>query len=202
MNPKSENNIIGLREIISVTLFSVLTFVVSMVAAMPFAASVHLQLYLGYALMAIISGPIYVLMISKSSKGGTQILFFAIKGLYMLLMGQVMTGIIFIVAGIICELIVMNGGYHKTVQAGAAYMLHNTIYGLGSFFPMLFFAETYAEQLIDKGYDKSLVDTMVALYQSPLIIVTVIITLCISSAVGMFIGMKMMKKHFKPAGIA
>lgn len=202
MKAKKESNIIGLREIVTVTLFSVLTFVVSMITAMPFAASVHLQLYLGYALMAIIDGPIYVLMISKSSKVGTQILFFAIKGLYMLLMGQVFTGIVFIVAGIICELIVMRGGYQKTLQAGAAYMLHNTIYGLGSFFPMLFFAETYAQQLVEKGYGEALVDTMVELYQSPLIIVTVIITLCVSSAIGMLIGVKMMKKHFKPAGIA
>lgn len=199
---KSQSKYIGLREIILVTLFSVLTFVVSMVTAMPFAASVHLQLYAGYALMAIISGPIYVLMISKSSKIGTQILFFGIKGLYMLLMGQVVTGIIFILGGVICELIVAKGGYHSTVRAGAAYMVHTTLYGLGSFFPMLFFADSYAQQLIEKGYQQELVDMMISLYQSPVIIVTVILCLCVSSAIGMFIGAKMMKKHFQPAGIA
>jgi len=62
---------LGLKEIILVTLFSVLTFVISMITAIPFASSVMLQLYAGYALMAIISGPVYVLMISKSSKTGT-----------------------------------------------------------------------------------------------------------------------------------
>ena len=86
---KSDSKFIGIREIVVVTLFSVLTFVISMLTAMPFAASVHLQLYVGYALMAIISGPVYVLMISKAPKIGTQVLFFGIKGSYMLLMGQV-----------------------------------------------------------------------------------------------------------------
>ena len=51
--------------------------------------------------MAIISGPIYALMISKAPKIGTQVLFFGLKGLYMLLMGQVLTGVIFIIGGII-----------------------------------------------------------------------------------------------------
>ncbi|MCR5141414.1 MAG: hypothetical protein K6C68_02650 [Ruminococcus sp.] len=65
---KSESKFIGIREIVVVTLFSVLTFVVSMLTAMPFAASVHLQLYVGYALMAIISGPVYVLIITHDSE--------------------------------------------------------------------------------------------------------------------------------------
>ena len=198
----SERKFVGLKEIIIVVLFSVLTFIVSMVTALPFAASVHLQLYVGYALMAIISGPIYVLMISKAPKVGTQVLFFAVKGLYMLIMGQALTGIIFIVGGFICELIVMNDGYHNVIRSGAAYMLHMTLYGLGSFFPVLFMGNVFSEQLLSRGYDAAAVDTMVSLYSSPLIILTVVLTLCVSSAVGMFIGSRMMKKHFVPGGAA
>ncbi len=199
---KTERKFVGLKEIIIVVLFSVLTFIVSMVTALPFAASVHLQLYVGYALMAIISGPIYVLMISKAPKVGTQVLFFAVKGLYMLIMGQVLTGVIFIVGGFICELIVMNDGYHNVIRSGAAYMLHMTLYGLGSFFPVLFMGNVFSEQLLSRGYDAAAVDTMVSLYSSPLIILTVVLTLCVSSAVGMFIGSRMMKKHFVPGGAA
>ena len=199
---KSDSKFIGIREIVVVTLFSVLTFVVSMLTAMPFAASVHLQLYVGYALMAIISGPVYVLMISKAPKIGTQVLFFGIKGSYMLLMGQVVTGIIFIIGGVLCELIVMGNGYRNAVKSAAAYALHTTLYGLGSFFPVIFFADNYAKQLIDKGYKQELVDTMLSLYRSPLIVATVALVLIVSSVIGMFIGSRMMKKHFRPAGVA
>ena len=198
---KKESKYIGIREIVIVTLFSVLTFVVSMLTAMPFAASVHLQLYVGYALMAIISGPIYVLMIGKAPKIGTQVLFFGIKGLYMLLMGQVLTGVIFIIGGVLCELIVLGDGYRNVPKSGAAYALHMTLYGLGSFFPVLFFADNYASQLIDKGYKQELVDTMVSLYRSPVIVVTVSLVLIVSSIIGMLIGSRMMKKHFRPAGV-
>ena len=164
------------------------------------AASVHLQLYAGYALMAVISGPIYVLMISKAPKVGTQVLFFAVKGLYMLIMGQVLTSVIFIFGGFICELIVMNDGYHNVIRSGAAYMLHMTLYGLGSFFPVLFLGDTFRAQLLSRGYDAEAVETMVSLYSSPVINLTVVLCLCASSALGMFIGSRMMKKHFVPGG--
>ena len=203
-NSKSKKNKkgLGLKEVILVTVFSVLTFVVSMITAIPFASSVMLQLYAGYALMAIISGPIYVLMISKSSRTGTQILFFGIKALYFLLMGQVLTGVIFLAAGCICEAICMNDGYHKPLKAGAAYALHTTVYGLGSFFPVIILGDTYAQGLIDKGYAEETVNTMVSTYRNPMIVITVILMLIVTSAIGMLIGYVLMKKHFAPAGIA
>jgi energy-coupling factor transport system substrate-specific component len=192
---------LGLKEVILVTLFSVLTFVISMVTALPFASSVMLQLYVGYALMAVISGPVYVLMISKSSKTGTQILFFGIKALYFLLMGQILTAVIFFVTGCICEAVCLNDGYHKRMQSGIAYALHMTVYGLGSFFPVMFLGDTYIQGLIDKGYAEETVNTMVTTYRNPAIVLTVILTLAVSSAVGMMIGSGLMKKQFAPAGI-
>jgi energy-coupling factor transport system substrate-specific component len=203
-NTKTKKNRkgLGLKEVILVTLFSILTFVISMVTAIPFASSVMLQLYVGYALMAIISGPVYVLMISKSSKIGTQILFFGIKALYFLIMGQIMTGIIFLVTGCICEAICLKDGYHKPLQAGAAYALHTTVYGLGSFFPVILLGDSYAQGLIDKGYAEETVNTMVSTYRNPVIVLTVVLMLIVTSALGMLIGYLLMKKHFKPAGIA
>lgn len=88
---KSDSKFIGIKEIVVVTLFSVLTFVVSMLTAMTFAASVHLQ---------------------------------------------------------------------------------------------------------------ELVDTMLSLYRSPVIVAMVALVLIVSSVIGMFIGSRMMKKHFQPAGVA
>lgn len=192
---------LSLKEVILVTLFAILTFVISFITAIPFAGSVMLQLYAGYALMAILSGPVYVLLISKSSKTGTQIIFFGIKALYFLLMGQVLTGVIFLVAGCICEAICLNDGYHKPVKAGLAYALHMVVYGLGSFFPVVFLGEKYTEGLIDKGYAVETVNKMVDTYNNPVIVVTVVLTVAVASALGMFIGYKLMKKHFAPAGI-
>ncbi|WP_294490174.1 MptD family putative ECF transporter S component [uncultured Ruminococcus sp.] len=53
-----------------------------------------------------------------------------------------------------------------------------------------------------KGCKQELVDTMLSLYRSPLIVATVALVLIVSSVIGMFIGSRMMKKHFRPAGVA
>jgi len=193
---------LGLKEVIIVTLFSVLIFVVSFLTALPFAGSVTLQLYAGYALMAILSGPIYVLMISKSPKIGTQILFFGIIALYFLLMGQVLTGIIFFAAGCICEAICLGDGYHSPVKSGIAYAIHTVVYGLGSFFPVIFLGDKYVQGLLDKGYAAETVNTMVSTYRNPTIVITVVLMLIVTSAIGMLIGYALMKKHFVPAGVA
>ena len=79
-------------------------------------------------------------------------------------------------------------------------MLHMTLYGLGSFFPVLFLGDTFRAQLLSRGYDAEAVETMVSLYSSPVIILTVVLCLCVASALGMFIGSRMMKKHFVPGG--
>ncbi|MGL6198854.1 MAG: MptD family putative ECF transporter S component [Lachnospiraceae bacterium] len=202
MKQNLQSKYVGFRDIVIVTLFSVLTVIISAVTAIPFAASVYLQLYLGYALSAIICGTVYVLMISKSPKIGTQLIFFGVKGIYMMLAGHVIVGVIFIIGGLVCELIVLNGGYENPLRTGLAYMVHNTVYGMGSFFPMWLFADSYTKQLIDAGHDADSVNTMVETYNSPLIIVTVVLCLCVFSAFGAWIGVKMLKKHFQPAGVA
>ena len=77
---------------------------------------------------------------------------------------------------------------------------HYTVSAL--FSPVVFFADNYAKQLIDKGYKQELVDTMLSLYRSPVIVATVALVLIVSSVIGIFIGSRMMKKHFQPAGVA
>ena len=87
------------------------------------------------------------------------------------------------------------------MRAGAAYALHTTVYGLGSFFPVILLGDKYAQGLIDKGYAVDTVNTMVNTYRNPAIVCTVILMLVVTSSIGMFIGYLFMKKQFAPAGI-
>lgn len=169
---------------------------------MPFAMSVYGQLYGGFALMAMICGPVFMLMISKAPRRGTMILFATVKALYIFCIGQVLVGFIFIGGGIICELIVSGDGYRNKMRFGVAYALHNVIYGFGSFFPVILFTDTYRQHLLENGYKKEIVDSMVQAYSNPVVIVTVAISITVFSVIGIVIGSKMLKKHFNPAGVA
>lgn len=82
------------------------------------------------------------------------------------------------------------------------YALHMTVYGLGNFFPILILCDTYFQGLIDKGVDAEKVNIMKETYSDPVIVLTVVLTLCVSSVIGMIIGYLMLKKQFAPAGVA
>lgn len=79
--------------------------------------------------------------------------------------------------------------------------MHTTVYGLGSFFPVIMLGDKYAQGLIEKGYAEETVNTMVNTYRNPVIVLTVVLMLVVTSGVGMFIGYLLMKKQFAPAGI-
>ncbi len=194
--------VIGFKDVVTVVLFSLLTFIVSFITAIPFSASIYGMLFGGYALMALICGPIYMLMISKAPRIGTQILFFAVKALYMLICGQALVAVIFFIGGLICEAICLGNGYKNTVKSTAAYALHTTLYGFGSFFPAVFLTETYSARMIAAGASEESVAQTIGVYHNPGIMLCVAAVLIVFSILGVFIGTKMFKKHFAPAGIA
>ena len=110
MDSQSKKRIIGLKEIVIVVLLTALIIVVSLITALPFMASPRWSVWGGYTLTALIGGSIYVLMIAKSPKIGTNLLFFSVQALYTLIMGQAPTALVYLIGGIICELITLNGG--------------------------------------------------------------------------------------------
>ncbi|MFV0362449.1 MAG: MptD family putative ECF transporter S component [Suipraeoptans sp.] len=199
---QTEKKFVGLKEIVIVVLLAVLTIVVNMVTAIPFMASPKWSVWGGYTLGALISGVIYVLIIAKAPRIGTNLMFFAVKALYALIMGQTPTALVYLTGGVICELITLNGGYKQQWRAGISYAVHSVIFGIGSFTPMFIGADAYAQQMRDAGISQEIVDSMVYDLVAPGFVMITSVLLVIASALGMIIGMKMLKKHFRPAGVA
>lgn len=201
MNSLQENKVIGLKEIVIVVLMSALSIGIYLFCAMPFMASPKWSVLGGYSLGALISGPVFVLAITKAPKIGASFLFFAVKGIYAIVMGQIPTGIVYLVGGVLCEL-VMFGMYKDIKKATVSYCLHSVIFGIGSFTPMFLAADVYAKQMLDAGMDQSVVDAMVYDLIAPSFLAIAGALLIVGSIMGVFIGYKVLKKHFRPAGVA
>lgn len=204
----NEKKFIGLKQVVVVVLLTLLNIVISMISGLPFSFSPKLMVLVGYSLAALLNGIVYVLMIAKSPIRGTNLLFFGVKVIYVILFGQIPTGIVYLVGGIICEAITWNDGYKKPLKAGSSFAIHNVVFSIGSFTPIFLNPEAYAQHMRENmaSMDPDMVETMVhaMIYElvEPSFLLLAIVLIIVGSAIGFFAGMKMMKKHFRPAGVA
>ena len=82
-----KSKFLNLKEFVLVLLLACLETVIGLVAAMPFAASLQLVYFLVPGLTGLINGIIYVLLIKKCPKVGTQFIipFFVLSAFFIFL---------------------------------------------------------------------------------------------------------------------
>lgn len=196
-----ERKWIGFKDVIVIALLTALSIVIQLATAMPFAASPQLMMFVSVAILMVISGPVYMLMMSKAPRMGAAFLYAAIQGIYYIILGQWMIGVVFLVGGIISECVLLGGGYQKPLRIGMGYLVYAAFYPLATYLPYLVLAEQYRTMLSSAGMAQVAVDSLMSFYASPVMILLSIICACVCAALGGFLGYKMLKKHFKPAGV-
>ncbi len=192
---------IGFKDIVIVTLLSTLTIVLSLALSMPFAASQHLVLFAANGLIMLVGGPIFILAMSKAPRTGAMFLYMFILAIYITIIGQLMIGVIFTIGAIICELSLIKG-YHKPKRIIIAYMLYAALYTMGSYLPYILMTEQFTANMLAQGFPAETVEAMMSIYASPLLIGLASLNSAVWAGVGGFVGYKLLKKHFKPAGVA
>lgn len=116
-----------------------------------------------------------------------------------------MTGILFIVAGIIGE-VTMIGGWHKKWRPVVPYAIHWLMYTFASTIQMIFMRDTVLKTYMGMGMDeaaaKTAVDTYAAVYTAPQNMIFWGLAMTAAAFLGYFIGTKVLKKQFIAAGVA
>ena len=195
-----ESKWIGFKHIVLIALLTALVVVIQLVTGIPFAASPQLMMFISVAISMVLCGPIYVLMVNKAPRIGTVVLFALVQAIYYLIIGQLWIGVMFLAGGVLSEL-VMHGGYKKPVRIGVSYVIYAAAYAIGSYFPYILLKDQYLQQMTAMGYPQEMINNMLSIFASPVFVSLATLNSCVWAALGAFIGYKMMKKHFQPAGI-
>lgn len=195
-----EKKWIGFKEIVLIALLTVLGIVIQLVISTPFAAALHLMMFVAVAIIMVVCGPIYVLMLNKSRRLGTVFLFGGLQALYYVILGQAFIAVSYLLFGIIGECIMLGDGYANPKRIGLSYIVYGACYILGSYLPYIFLADQYIENMSAMGMSEESINAMMNLY-TPFTILLAVISSCIFAAIGAYIGYRMMKKHFQPAGV-
>lgn len=192
---------VGLKDVILVTLLTALCIVIVTVVVLPFAANLQLVLWLVSGIDMLLCGPIYMLMVSKAPRHGTHLIFtFLFAVYYFISNGMILISLIIFGIGVVMELLMLKGGYRSPVRLTLAYV----VFGVGIMVAPIIMILTTRQSMIDimlaNGLTMEYAESMFAVYSPLNIFIGVVITI-VCAVLGCLIGYRMLKKHFRPAGV-
>lgn len=193
-----ESNKINSKDLINVgiytTIYIVVCFVVGMLNAIPI-----LYPFL-YVLVPLTTGIPFMLFLTKTSKFGMVSILSTICGVFWFLMGYTWIALIgYVVFGVIADL-VMKAGKYKSFKMNLIGFWIFSCGMIGSQAPMWIMADTYmagVRQSMGDQYTDQLIQ-----YMPSWIAFAAIGIIFVGALLGALLGRKMLKKHFKRAGIA
>lgn len=203
---KNERKFIGLKDLILSVLLSLLVLVISTIVVIPLATlDILLSSILSVVIPATVCGIVYVLMTTKAPRIGTTFIFSLIFGIYFIISSSVTTAIIFFITGIIGEL-TMIGGWGKKWRAVVPYLIHWLTYTYAATIQFLLMPNrvlsTYMSMGMDEATARAAVDMYASVYTAPGNMLLCGVCTIAACLLGYFIGVKVLRKHFKAAGVA
>jgi energy-coupling factor transport system substrate-specific component len=187
------------RDLVTTGIFSALFFVVTMVGGMFFAPNPVLTFLMPPA-VALLTGPVYLLLMAKVPKRGPILILGVLMGLIMFVTGMYWVwSVFYVLLAVIAELISGVGRFKNGKLNILGYMVFS-LNPIGSYMMLWINRQAYMDYLVGKGTEQAYMDTMSATAQSWMLPALIAGTL-IFAWFGALLGKKLLKKQFEKAGI-
>lgn len=197
---KMNNKKLTARDFITVGIFTALLWVVQMVIM--YMGYISPFVVAGYAvLIPIVTGIPMMLYYTKIEKFGMLTITGVIVAILLLIFGMGVVGApITIGVSLLADLIARSGNYKSSKKTILSYGVF-CLWVSASYLPLVLTADSYAQSLLEGGYEAGFVDTLFKLVTPGTY--PIIIALCfVCGIIGAFVGKAIVKKHFEKAGIA
>lgn len=195
---------IGLKDLVFCVLMGALMLALGLVVVLPFAASLQATYFVVPGLAGIIWGVLFVVLMAKCPKTGAVAIPFIIYGGYMLAGGSLYVFFLFLITGIVSELVMLRGGFASTVRSFVPPLLMTLSNAMGGTLTMLLFRDSMVQTYLAMGMDEVTADAALsaieAFWLAPANILLAVVLATAGALVGYAVGCKLLKKHFRPAG--
>lgn len=192
---------IGFKDIILVTLLTAICIIINTIVVLPFMANLLLVLLVVPLIEMILCGPIYMLAIAKAPRIGTHFLFtFLFAVYYFFTNGMILISLMILALGIVGELVLLGNGYRNTLKTIIAYATFGLSVVLAPAILTLMNKSSLEKTMLSAGMSQEYVNAMFGVY-SPFNIILGAILSVLGAIIGCLIGRRLLKKHFRPAGI-
>lgn len=190
------------KDIITTVLLSAVLIAVQLVVNMVCMANDFVSMVLSVGITMFLCAPIYMLMVSRIRKRFVTLIYMTILGVIFLLMGNWFLLPYYIVVGIICEAILWKAGScERTGTLTASWTAASLLYNGVNLLPIWFFWDTYYDFAISSGMKQSYIDAYVRYYTSTGWLVFILVFTTLMGFLGCLVGRRMIRKHFKKAGV-
>ena len=187
------------KDLVTIGIFTALFFVFELIGSLPFAPNPALTFYQPFGI-ALLCGPVFLLMVAKVPKRGTIAILGIINGVVWFVLGMHWgMDLGYIVMGIAAEIIAGIKNYKNTKWNIAAYALF-CLGPAGVFVVYFCDSAAWAQTMLEKGTAPEYIDTMAASAPGGMLPVILLGTVVIAVFSG-FVGKKLLKKQFEKAGI-
>jgi len=186
------------RDLITTGIFTALFFVFTMIGGM-FAVSPVLTFLMPPA-VALVTGPVYLLLVAKVPKHGPVIILGVVMGLLMFVTGMYwLWAVAYVVCGVVADLIAAVGRFRNPGLNIVSFLVFS-LNPMGSYMMLWLDPAAYAAYLTGKGTDPSYMDTMTstgAAWVLPAMIGGILLCGLISA----LLGQRLLHKQFEKAGV-
>ena len=190
---------LGARDLVTTGVCIALYFVFMMVGSILFAPNPVLT-FLMPAGAALLTGPVYLLLVARVPKHGPLIILGVVEAVVMFVTGMYWLWSAFLVVlGIVGDLIAGAGGF-RSKPLNIASFLAFSLNPMGSYIMLWLDPAGYSAYLTEKGTEQAYMDTMVATGADWVLSAMVGLTLACALASAL-VGMRMLRKQFEKAGM-
>ena len=150
--------------------------------------------------IALLCGPVYMLILAKVPKHGPIIVTGILVGGVLFVLGMYWSMCLaYCILGVVADLLAGSGNFRNKGRNLLSYMIFvlSPVFSYG----MLWFdRDAYVQYLVEKGTEQTYMDTMVSTAQNWML-PAMIIGVLICAAISGLVGQKLLKKHFEKAGV-
>lgn len=197
-SPTSVGGRLNGKDFITIGIFTAIYFVV--VFAVACLGFIPILMAAICAIIPLIAGIPYMLFLTRAQKFGMITILGLLTGIIMFLAGMgyfsIITGLIF---GFLADLVWKSGDWTNAKRG----ILSHAVFScwiIGNFLPFLLTADSYLPT-IRSQYGDAYVNELMG-YLQPEMYPVMLIACFVTGLIGGWIGLKIMNKHFKRAGIA
>lgn len=185
-----------IQDMITIGVYSAIYFVLTAIASGAGTALLPgFSVILLPGFCALITGPVYLLLIKKVPKFGAISTMGIIMGLFFILIGRFILAIVpHIVFGMGADLIAKKGKYIDRRLNQLSFLIFS-LNMTGPILPLWFFKNGYTQNLVNRGKDAEYIARTFASITWPNLAVCLLFTL-VCGAIGIMIGRKLIDKHF------